>query len=451
MSASQNEDPGLEKLREEYLKQLMDRYEARSKTFRTLLFGLLGFGAMFLLLVLVPFSSLRRHHHKVSEQLGPLQDQAGQLALAVEAYGKAAQGFGNLRSSIDRAAGELRDALPGISRAVELSPVESNAAFPQQVQQQIPAQGTLAPNACNAAPDREDRMNCHVAAHVRMQFERYSAVLETEVLKPIEALPAGVEGKPNAAKLRSGLEGIQTAFETRLRETPRFWERFSGKIDFYSVLREDLERFWEQSGFRAQEAALATAKKKVDSTLADLKARRTALEDQEKGLSARLADIESPFGKLPVGLIEGVQVFPLLMAIGFAWCWAVLVDLVGMRRALLSGYREAGPDQAMLMDRHLSLIAPLWIGSRNSRTQDSLALLTLFAPIAIFVLGCTVVFYLWSQDAGVGDIAVQNQWLYGALYLLSALGLAVASVKVLGLVSQVRAGAAPVDSEGGSR
>ena len=442
MSTPQNDEPALEKLRDEYLKQLLDRYEARSGRFRSVLFGFVGFGTVFVLLVLIPFASLRRQYHAVSGQLRNLQDRAENLTVAVEAYGKATQGFRTLQSTIDKGAKELRDALPALlsSQSMESSIAQTNAHIAQQnVQQQLPNQPPRPSSLCDSIPDSEERMNCRVAEYVRTQFARYAHVLDTAVLEPIEHLPEGTEGRPDPNKLQAGLRGLQSAFEERLRSTPRFWEHYSGKIDFFSELRHDLDRYWKEHGFQSQEDALVAAKKTVDSNLANLKTRKTALESQERGLAARLAQIESPLGKLPIGLIEAVQIFPLLIAMGFGWCWAVLMDLAGIRRALRTGYREWSPDQVALTDRHLSVIAPLWLGE-NSGMQDRFARLALSAQLVIYLIGCALVIYLWLGGADAGDMSVRDRWLYGTLYLLSAIGLIIASRNMFDLVREVRGG-----------
>src|SRR5688500_2343198 len=130
MSTPQVEDQSLAKLREEYLTRLVERYEARSKTFRSLLYGFVGFGSVFLLLVLIPFVGLHRQREALNGQLDTVARQAGELAVALEAYGKATAGFAALRAAIDGGADELRASLPRLAAQRSRSPVgEANAQF----------------------------------------------------------------------------------------------------------------------------------------------------------------------------------------------------------------------------------------------------------------------------------------------------------------------------------
>jgi hypothetical protein len=434
METPPKDDSELEKLREEYLKQLLDRYEARSKTFRSLLFGFLGFGSVFLLLIVIPFSGLRRQQQLVSARLEALAPRAGELATAVEAYGRATEGFRELQSAIAGGPDKLKVALPTLfspSRA-DSSPGTTNAATTQWTQQSLQRQSQ---DECASISDEEERRNCRVAKYVRQQFEGYATVLDTSVIKPIEELPAGVETRHAPDKLRRGLNQIQAAFEARLKQTPRFWELYSGKVDFYAELRHDLDRYWKEFGLQAQLDALVATKRTVDSEAADLKARKISLESQQQVLAVRLAQLESPIGKLPIGLTEGVQVFPLLMAVGLGWCWLVLGNLVQMRRALRDGYSQRARDQAVLTDRHLSLIAPLSIGSA---AQDTAARVALFALIAIYVVGCGLVAYLWFRTSNADDASAQVRWLYGTLYIVAAVGLVVALRRMLDLFKKMR-------------
>lgn len=447
----QTEDPGLNRLREEYLRDLLERYEARSKTFRTLLFGFVGFGFVFLLLVLVPFVGLRRQHDALNAQLEHGNRRADSLLAALEVYGTAAQGFTELRAAIDQGPYELRDALPSLTRSLEqlgepnldrtqVPPQLGQQQTPRQMQQQTAQQTTQTTSSgqCQAAPDRSARMNCLVSEQVRDQFDRYAQLLESSVIGPMETLPQGIAG-PQAARLRQGLDSIKWGFEGRLAERPDFWEQFGGKMDFFSELKDDLDGYWIQFGFQAQSDSLRAAQQQLDTASAQLRARMARLEGEEEGLAARLATIESPLGKLPIGLVEGVQIFPLLMAIGFVWICAVLAELVALRSVLQSGYRERDPDQAALTNRHLTIVAPLWIADGDSPTRDAAEHALLFAPIGIFALGCILVIYHWIGRTDEGGLTSQDRWLYGSLYLLAAAGLLVTYQHARKIIQQGRA------------
>ncbi|MBI2951802.1 hypothetical protein HYY27_06905, partial [bacterium] len=52
----------LEKVREEHLKRIFDLYEARSRNFRAIFGGLMGFSLLFLFVILFPYVSIQREN-----------------------------------------------------------------------------------------------------------------------------------------------------------------------------------------------------------------------------------------------------------------------------------------------------------------------------------------------------------------------------------------------------
>jgi hypothetical protein len=68
------EDP-LDRVREEHLKRIFDLYEARSRSFRTVFSGLIGFSFLFLFLVLFPYVSIQNESHRIAERLKGLPEE----------------------------------------------------------------------------------------------------------------------------------------------------------------------------------------------------------------------------------------------------------------------------------------------------------------------------------------------------------------------------------------
>lgn len=419
-SSANDPNSDLERLRGDYLKQLLDRYEARSKGFRKLLFSFVGFGLLFLLLVLLPFIGLHRQRHAVASQLAEVTQRSGVLDTLAAGYRKAAAGLETLHRAIDHGAFELHDALQSLAQPAQ--PVQSTPQTPFQANAG-PSQ-LQPPDSCQSIPNA-NQMNCRVAEQVRGQFQRYRGMLEAGVLGPIRELPASSEAQPDTSLLRAGLDSLNLAFEARLTSRPRFWERFSGKEDFFGSLEGDVDKMWRGLGFDAQQKSLEKTRREVSARKADLEKQRKMLEQEEDTLLVRMAQIESPLGKLPVGLLEAVQIFPLLMAIGFVWCGSVLLELVAIRSALYQGYRRRDPEQAALTDRQLNLVAPLWIDPAETRAQETGAGLVLLAPILLYAVGCSLVLYFWIALATPGTTSTPDRWLYGTLYLAAAFGLCV--------------------------
>ncbi len=420
----------VEQAGKEYLGQVVALYESESKTFRTLLSGLLVFGLSFLFLVLVPFVRVHRQHRVIGARLLEIDAESRQVAVGLDAYRAVAQGFDRLRQAVVQGPYELRDALPAILSPARQAPFEINAPVQQMAQQRPPAQEE---DPCGSPAAGADWENCRVAAQVRRQFQQYRSMLDADVLAPLQALPDAPAGVDLAA-LPVALDSLRAAYEARLAANPRFWERFSGKTDFFGQMQGNLDEFWRRYGFEDGRAALEAERARLDSLTAALQQREKALETGEEKLAARLAELDSPLGKLPVGLVEAVQMFPLLVAIGFGWCVLVLRRLVALRRAMQEGYARRDPAMADLTERHLALVAPVWV----ERGGPALGRSLLWTPIAVFGVACALVAYHWSLDPGSGDVLALDPWVYGTLYVAAAAGLVYALRQAAALVRALR-------------
>lgn len=453
MDPMQPHDPALEKLRESYLSGMLERLEARSKHLAVLQRGFVGFGALFLLLVALPFVGLHRERAAANAELAEVRSGAEEVAVALEAYGAAAEGFVELRDVIGRAAYELRDALRTLP-LLAASQGAANSAPPPFVQA-APIQSALDPvgqqaplepspaSACAWLNDPAAETDCVVGRIITGQFDRYAEILEASVIRPVQELPSGIASRPDSAALRAGLDSLRLAFENRLASEPQFWLTLGGKVDFFAEVARDLDHFWTRFGFEQELAALRETEGELRADAAELERSIEALGERETALDARLAAIESPLGRLPIGLVEGLQLYPLLMAIGFGWCFGVLAEVVALRRALQSEYGRGSAELARWSDRYVSLLAPLPAAEAETRSQGLVGRALFFAPVALFGIGCLLVVYYWTAWADTTRGLVLDPWLYGALYVLAATGLVVGSRRALDLLGEARTSPSP--------
>lgn len=431
MTAPSGRNGDVERAGNEYFGQVIALYESESKNFRTLLSGVLLFGLLFFFLVLVPFVRVHRQHEVIGARLLEIDAESARVAAGLGAYRTAAEGFESLRRAVVRGPYELRAALPALlSVPARQADVEINAPIQQQMAQRPPRPEEA--DACGSPTAGLEWANCRVAGQVWEQFQGYRDLLEDSVLAPLRTVP------PSAASdlttLPVGLDSLQAAFEARLAENPRFWERFTGKTDFFDQLRGSLDQFWRRYGFEDRRLALELERARLDSLTASLEQRQEALETGEEKLAARLAELDSPLGKLPVGLVEAVQIFPLLMAIGFGWCVFVLRRLAALRQAVREGYQQRDPELADLTERHLAVVAPVWVDRGHPALRHAL----LWPPIGIFVAACALVAYHWSLEPGSNEVLVFDPWVYGGLYAAAAVGLYYAARRAAALVRVLR-------------
>lgn len=431
----------LEKVREEHLKRIFDLYEAKSKSFRTVFNGLMGFSFLFLFIILFPYVSIQSENHRIAERLKGLPEEIARGKERMEAYRKVEGGVQRLKDEIQRGPQDLRDfisslesgpARPGRPFQPEGSPNAPSFLHGQMAQQVSPPSQLVSADPCNALSG-EEWVHCKVRQEVTRQFQTYREILRQDVVGALQEIPGGAANLVDRAALDRQVGDLQVSFEKKLTANPRFWETYPGKQRLYAKLNEGVEGFWSGYG-----AALETHTRRLTQTLEKLQADRTAIEQQqarlkaqEEKVAARLSQIESPLGKLPVGLIESVAVFPVLLAVGFGICVSLLCETVRLRGALHQLYQRRDPDRAVLTDRQIALVAPLWIDPADPNQNRTRQLLILLSPVAIYAVACGLIGYGWTLPEGTAGAGSVARWAYGGLYLMSLTSFIVGYRKVV--------------------
>jgi len=427
--------PDTDHLRDDFIARLLKQYESRSDTLAKVVNGLVLFGFLFFFLILFPFISLHHQSHLVTAELQGLPAQARALDSSLSAYRAAAKGIRTLRKAIDRGPFELRDAIQNRFAGAPGPMVEqaANQMVAQQVQEQAqqqvqqretPGNGAGEPD-CSGERESLEWMNCQVRRQVERQFTAYGDLLEDSVIAPVQRRPAASglasPALADSAELRQGLTRLQVAFQQRLTRTPEFWKQFSGKVDFYALLGDDVDRFWSESRLAEHEKQLDLSLHEVLKRQAEYQASLKDLSAREEQLAGRLEKMDSPFGKLPLGVLEGVHLFPILLTIGFLICTAMLTELAGLRAVLESAYRERDPDGAVLTPRNVALLAPLWVDPLGPASQRRVRTLVLVAPMVIALASIGLVLYNWSISGGAVEVSELERRVYGVFYLICVL------------------------------
>lgn len=117
------------------------------------------------------------------------------------------------------------------------------------------------------------------------------------------------------------------------------------------------------------------------------------LEQKGRAIAERLSQIETPIGKLPFGITESVMLFPLSLGIGFLICSSLLNDVIALRKEFHERCRKYDPNQKILTDKKVAIVAPLWIDPVSSIQNKTLKIITISLPFFIFVLS----WYLTSE------------------------------------------------------
>lgn len=395
----------IEKVREEHCTRVFERYENKSKNFRTLFIGLVGFALVFFFFILFPYVSIHGENYRITERLENLRAEIDQREERIDAYRKAQDGIQKLQKQILNGPSYLREFILSLteeSDRLRLSPIQRDQPL----------------DPCGS-PGTEEWVDCKVQRKVQNQFLEYGQIFSQDVIPPLQNLEDEYTILIDSTALKHELDSLQAMFETKRAENPRFWKTFNEKAKFYKELVKELKRFWSKYDFEGQ-------RRKLEDELKNLRTSKDQLDEQEKQLAIqkdeladRLKQIEFPLGKLPVGLIESVLLFPVVLAIGFLLCTSLFCETTRLRRVFHNLYQKKDPSQTILTDRQVSLVAPLWIDPANPEQNQTVKFTILLTPFVVFVVAIGLIFYSWTIPNAFSSAGQLNRWVYGGLYVLS--------------------------------
>jgi hypothetical protein len=409
MSSNEQNDP--DKVREEHLKQIFQLYQDKTKGFQKS-FNILCFLALaFLFIILIPYISIKAKRAEIYVRLQDLSAEIAQLEPRSKLINSAIGGYNEVHKKLQNGPQDLRQFIISLEQQAQ----STESPIQQSTQQTIRRLGP-----CESLAGKE-RLNCLVTKEVERLFAELQKSISQNFLGPLETLDAKMAASINLDALEAGLDALQVTFKNKLASAPNFWETFSGKGEFFLELNGEVDRFWLESG-----SVIEKQYKKLEEDLTNLQKDKMAFEQQQTKLQAeetqiaeRLSKIEFPLGKLPIGLIESVAVFPLLIAIGFAISVSGLVETLRLRKAFQILYQQKDPGRTILTDEQISLITPLWIDPLSPVQNRIVRFAVLSIPFVVFFVAAAVILYSWTIPDPVTTANMFNDWMYGGLYILS--------------------------------
>jgi hypothetical protein len=437
----------------EHLERVFHQYELREKSFRSTLFWLLTFTAFFLFLVLFPYLSIQHELLVLPERLSRTEAEIKAREARIEAFRRSQEGFERLSGVIRRGPDEMRAFLGSLARELPAPPGAGSVPPPMSAQQmnvpQMNVQQAPEPDAC-AALAGDERYGCRVLEHLRGRFDHYRDLLEAEVTGPL--LAAGGAGAPlvDPSRLRGEIDRLEARFEARIAENPTFWRAYEEKGEFFVELEGDIGAFWQDYDrlIGAQSEALEREKAELTAAQARLRGDLADMEQLKGELKTRLDAIDTPFGKLPVGLNEAILGFPVLIAIGFLICMRQLADTARLRGAFTTLYRCRDPQGRLLSRQQIALIAPLWLDADAPGRPGALAVLTLAAPLVIFLIAVAAVAYSWLETDAFRTAGTLNLRIFCGLYGLSLLAFLMGAMDMRRALREAREMAEPEAAAG---
>jgi hypothetical protein len=421
----------------EHCQRVFERFEGRSKAFRTVFTGVVIFGALFLLFVLVPYISLLVQGQRAALAAVRLEEDLRRHQARAEALQRPLQGMERLRQRLERGPRELRELILALARDPGPAPFVQQARAP-------------ASPACEGRSG-DDRMNCLVRDHMLRTFDGYVRSLQADVVEPLRGLPAGSVSL-DPGELQRRVDTLRQTLQTKLDANPRFWTTLQGKEGFQVEIDQEITRFWSDVGapledkVRSLSAEVARIRREGESS----RLTRELLQKQQAELAVRLKDLDSPLGKLPIGLAEAVLVFPLVLAAGFVVALVILVEAVALRAAFHALYQAKDPSHAVITEAQVALVAPLWIDPLRSPRQRLVLAAALAVPALIFVGACVLIAHAARLPDGFAAPGQLPAAAYGVLYALAAIAMTAAGVRLMRAVRRYDADRAVAGAQGAS-
>lgn len=409
---------------QEQARRIYDLYTAKSKNYRSLFMGLIGFALLFFVIIQYPFVFMQGRNDGISKRKKALEEELEGLDKRMSTLKRVQNGIGELRGAIDRSPANLREIIQRLAREgpsmlgnpgeLQDYPNVARSDHGEEI-----ASGTEEGRERNKALFERD-----VEVEISRMFSRYKGILNDNVVAPLQSHHGKLPPSIKKDEFLKGLEDLDKTFKDELKENPRFWVTFGGKVEFSGKLTEAVDGFWAQYGKPIDED-VGKLKKEVNQlkdSIDEIHEEQAVLSSNKKKLEERLKQIEFPFGKIPIGINETIAIFPILLVIGFYICNSMLCDLIRLRFNYYQYSRRIDPAQDILTDNQISLVAPIWIDPINRERNRTIRYSILFGPFLIFVVSCLFNIYSWTIPESSSSVGQLPQWIYGALY---ALGLGV--------------------------
>jgi multidrug efflux pump subunit AcrA (membrane-fusion protein) len=132
-------------------------------------------------------------------------------------------------------------------------------------------------------------------------------------------------------------------------------------------------------------ASVATLQGEITTATEALNERRSVISRMQAAIEQRLADFQSPFGKLPLGLKEAALAFPFIIAAGFLICALLQATLLRLRQEYHSLFEKGTTLNARQVRHRVALLAPLWLDPVKARWLNATVAAVLLLPVLAFV------------------------------------------------------------------
>ena len=384
---------------DDQIKQILSRFESRSKNFENSFKILLLFSILFLFIIQIPYLSIQVKKENINNEIKSVLSHVASDSIDAQYFKNVQSGINNLQRAIKRSPEELREFVMR-----EINSSQNQNFTPNQQQQAI------------ESVSNKDNLNKLVENELEKHFQDYKKILINEIIQPLDSL-----GEKDLTKFISDLDTLQNIFYSNYNENPDFWHTYAGKEDFFFAFDRNVNSYFSQfiekleKGKNDVTERLKRENHSKDSLINVVEKQK----DIEQQITARMEQIEFPFGKIPIGLSESIAVFPLLITVGFLFLLSLLRETIKLRKNLHSLYLQKDPERQVFTDTQISLIAPLLIDPLLPVKSQRIKVILITLPLIIFITAVCIAIYTWTLPGAVIITASDTWWIYTILYLLS--------------------------------
>lgn len=404
-----SEQPVSDKTLDDHLKLILNRFESKSKRFDTSFRILLVFAVLFLFIIQIPFTSIQVKKNTVKKEIETTQNLINEKSATEKKFRNIQAGIKELHDAITNSPDKLRKF---IVAEVKKSLTSTDAT---QMNQNLDLYNPADQEKFLESLSNIDKISKLVKEEVENHFQQFQEIMVNKIINPLDSL-----GINQLSGSLSDLDTLQHFFKSKFDQNPNFWFTFPAKQQFYLELDKNVTIFLARfkRNLNEQGSKLVGDLKSLKSSIDSLKNIEIEQKDLENNISARMEEIEFPFGKIPIGLNESINVYPLLIAFGWIFSISLFIDTIKLRKNLHNLYIRKDPENKDFIKQQIQLLAPLWIDPLKSAGSQKLKFLLLSSPIIFFIISIGIKIY--TRTFSASDIVTDSNtwWIYVFSYLV---------------------------------
>jgi hypothetical protein len=432
----------------DYEKDIYQRYEKRCVDLQRSYIILVGFGLFFLFMILIPFYSLK-HDSTIVANIGWLNDNTSRILFLFDEILNSSKIIDNsIQVYIDTSNKPVVDVKNYANALNSIKYFNQTLRLPADNEIIQGAMGKLVIYSnCVDKNNVNEWIDCNLKEQISstandmfITFNKTKPTIDQNLEKIDEAVRAinnsnlklskQIESSVNVVdfadfnklvkEAKSVISNTTTSLvliDQKLNSTAKI--RPSSPLDFYLVYPAG--KVYAFDTLRAVINKVLTSNQKSDLQRLknELDGIKMNINEETQKLEGRFNQFQSPLGNIPIGFNEAVGIFPAALAGGFSVYVYLLIDTNRLRRRLLDNFNRHYLNLQSRIDRHVSMLSPLWIDPFQPLRQQPVQICILFIPFLIFLVAFVMVLDIILFFESPFPFAVNtNKYLYSISSLI---------------------------------